>query len=279
MLHALALLLGLTFLSADGSTIAATVSYPQSAKGRVPAVVLVGSNGPVDRTQPIGVTPVFDLYAGALNAAGFAVLRYDNRGVGQSTTTTQAERVRRQNFIDDAAAAVRAVADDPAIDSSRVYIIGLSEGGETAIAATLQGAPVRGLVLIGPLSVPYAQAMAEQDANASPLVKQREALLLAMPYFQSYAGVDPRHEIAFVRQPLMLVRGFSDTQTPAADFDGLVSAAQAARRDVTVQRFAGDDHLLLRLSDDELRSAPQYGQRHELDPAAVSAIVTWLRSH
>src|SRR5205085_697671 len=132
----------------------------------------------------------------------------------------------------------------------------------------LQGAPVRGLVLVGPLSVPYAQAMAEQDANVSPLVKQRDALLLAMPYFQSYAAVDPRREIAFVRQPLLLMRGFADTQTPAADFDGLVAAAQSARRDVTIERFSGDDHFLLQLTDAETRGSPQYAQRHELDPAA-----------
>jgi dipeptidyl aminopeptidase/acylaminoacyl peptidase len=279
MLPALAILLALTFTSKDGSTIAATVSYPQAEAAKMPAVVLIGSNGPVDRTEPVGATPVFDLYAQALNAAGFAVLRYDNRGVGQSTTKTQAERVRRQDFIDDASAAVSAAANDPAIDASRIYALGLSEGGETAIAAALQGAGVRGLVLVGPLSVPYAQAMAQQDATASPLVKQRDALLLAMPYFQSYAGVDPREEIAFVRQPLLLVRGFGDTQTPAADFDGLVRAAQTAHRDVTVKRFPGDDHFLLQLSDEELRVAPQYQQRHELDPSAAGAIVTWLRSH
>jgi fermentation-respiration switch protein FrsA (DUF1100 family) len=279
MLHALTLLLGLTFVSADGSSLAGTLTYPQSPSGKVPAVVFVGSNGPVDRTELVGATPVFDLYADALNKAGFAVLRYDNRGVGQSTTKTQAERVRRQNFIDDAVAAVRAAASDPAIDASRISVLGLSEGGETAIAAALAGAPVRALVLLGPLSVPYAQAMAEQDASASPLVKQRDALLLAMPYFQSYASVDPRREIAFVRQPLLLVRGFADRQTPAADFDGLVQAAQSASRDVTVKRFPGDDHFLLQLSDEELRGTPQYQQRHELDPAAAGAIVTWLRSH
>ncbi len=279
MLSALTLLLALTFTSADGSSIAGTLTYPQSTAGKVPAVVLVGSNGPSDRTELVGITPVFDLYADALNKAGFAVLRYDNRGVGQSTTKTQAERVRRQNFIDDAVAAVRALASDPAIDPSRISILGLSEGGETAVAAALAGAPVRSLVLVGALSVPYAQAMAEQDAAASELVKQRDALLLAMPYFQSYAGVDPRKEIAFVRQPLLLVRGLSDTQTPPADFDGLVQAGQNARRDITVERFPGDDHFLLQLSQEELHGTPQYQQRHELDPAAAGAIVTWLLSH
>ncbi len=279
MLHALALALGLTFASADGSAIAGTLSFPAETRAAVPAIVLVGTNGPVDRTEMVGATPVFDLYAQAFNAAGFAVLRYDTRGIGESSTRTQSTAVRRQNFVDDAAAAVSAVSADPRIDASRVYVLGLSEGGETALAVALQGLPVRGLILVGPLSVPYAQAMAYQDRNAPPTVIEHDALLLTEPYFQSYDTVDPRKEIAFVRQPILAVRGFADTQTPARDFDQLVKAAQDAHREIAVRRFTGDDHFLLELSADELRTGPQYQRRHEFDPAAAAAIVTWLRSH
>jgi len=278
MLSAVALL-ALTFLSADGSTIGATVSYPAAADAKVPAVVLIGTNGPADRTEPVGATPLFDLYAQILNAAGFAVLRYDNRGIGESTTKTPAQNVRRQHFIDDAAAAVRATAADPRVDASRIYLLGLSEGGETAMAVALQGAPVRGLILVGPLSVPYSEAMAEQDRNASPVTREHDALLLALPYFQSYADVDPRKEIAYVRAPLLVLRGLADTQTTAADFDGLVDAARAAKRDVAVARFPGGDHFLLQLRDEDIGSGPQYARRHELDPAAAAKIVTWLRAH
>ncbi len=279
MLHALALIVGLTFTSADGSSIVGTLSFPGAAGPKVPAVILIGTNGPADRTETVGATPVFDVYAQTLNAAGFAVLRYDNRGIGESTTKTQAQAVRRQHFVDDAAAAVRAVSTDPKINASRIYLLGVSEGGETALAVALQGLPVRGLVLVGPLSVPYAQAMAEQDLNAPPSVRERDTLLLALPYFQSYENVDPRKEIAFVRQPILALRGFADTQTPPEDFDQLVQAAQDSHREIAVQRFAGDDHFLLRLSAEELRSAPQYERRHEFDSAAADAIVTWLRAH
>lgn len=279
MLHALALVLGLTFVSADGSSLSGTLSFPASSARPAPAVVLVGSNGPEDRTQTIGVTPVFDLYAAALNAAGFAVLRYDNRGVGASTTKTQDHAVRRQHFVDDAAAAVKAVAADPRIDPSRVYVLGLSEGAETAMALSLEGAHVRGLVLVGPLSVPYSEALSEQDRNAPPDVRNRDVLLLTMPYFQSYEGVDPRKEIAYVRAPILALRGFADSQTPAGDFDGLVKAAQDAQRDISVARFSGDDHFLLVLSNEELGSAPDYARRHEFDPAAAQSIVSWLRAH
>jgi len=279
MLPAVALAFALTFASADGSSIAGTLSLPAGSRAAVPIVVLVGTNGPADRTEPVGVTPLFDLYAQAFNAAGFAVLRYDTRGIGESTTKTQATAVRRQNFVDDAASAVHAASADPRIDANRIYVLGVSEGAETALAVALQGLPVRGLVLVGPLSVPYTQAMAEQDRDAPPNVVEHDALLLTEPYFQSYENVDPRKEIAFVRQPIFALRGFADTQTPAQDFDQLVQAAQNGHRDIFVRRFAGDDHFLLELSADELRTGPQYQRRHEFDPAAAGTIVTWLRSH
>ena len=121
--------------------------------------------------------------------------------------------------------------------------------------------------------------MAEQDRNASPAVREHDALLLIEPYFQSYEAIDPRKEIAFVRQPVLALRGFADTQTPANDFDELVQAAKDAKREIAVRRFAGDDHFLLELSADEISGGPQYQRRHEFDPAAAAAIVTWLRSH
>lgn len=279
MLYALTLTLALTFSSADGSTIAGTLSFPTHLQGKAPAVVLVGSNGPTDRSFSVGATKVFDLYAAALNKAGFAVLRYDNRGVGESTTKTRPQAVRRQNFIDDASAAITAVAADPRVDSDRIYGLGISEGAETLLAAALEGARVRGLVFVGPLSVPYAQALTEQDRSGGPEAEQRDALLLALPYFQSYQGIDPRSEIAAVQQPMLAVRGLYDVQTPAADFDGLVAAAENAHRAITAERFARDDHFLLRLATDEVQGAPQYARAHVLDPSAIGYIISWLRLH
>ncbi|HEV2261218.1 MAG TPA: alpha/beta fold hydrolase [Candidatus Rubrimentiphilum sp.] len=279
MLFALTLGLALTFTSADGSSIAGTLSFPTTLAAKVPAIVLVGSNGPADRLQSVGATKVFDLYATALNKAGFAVLRYDNRGVGESTTKTRPSAVRRQNFIDDAMAAITATAADSRVDPNRIFGLGMSEGAETLLAAALEGARLRGLVLVGPLSLPYAQALAEQDLSAGSEVQERDRLLLALPYFQSYQGIDPRQEIGSVQQPILAVRGLYDQQTPAADFDGLVNAAQTAHRTITAERFARDDHFLLRLPPDELQSGPQYAQAHRLDPGAIAFIVSWLRSH
>jgi len=273
------LFVAITFTSFDKSTLSGTLSFPNRAAAVVPAVVLLGANGPEDRDERVGATAVFDRYAAALNAGGFAVFRYDNRGVGESMTATQAQSVRRQNFIDDAAAAIAVLAQEQRIDARRIYALGLSEGAETAMAAALAGAPIRALVLVGPLSVPYAQALRQSVAAASADVRARVDLLQRLPYFRSYETIDPRREIAFVAQPMLAVRGERDTQTPESDFAGLVGAARAAGRRIDVLHGPHDDHFLLQLSTTEEAKAPNYPLAHEVDPQVMSAIVSWLRIH
>ena len=51
---------------------------------RLPAVVLVGGSGPTDRDELVFGIPVLGELANALADAGFLVVRYDKRGVGQS---------------------------------------------------------------------------------------------------------------------------------------------------------------------------------------------------
>ena len=89
-------------IAANGFTLAGTISKPlqpaapsagatanpaakQSAPFvRYPAVILVGGSGPADRDEFAFNIPIFAQVAGALSDAGFLVLRYDKRGVGQS---------------------------------------------------------------------------------------------------------------------------------------------------------------------------------------------------
>jgi alpha-beta hydrolase superfamily lysophospholipase len=49
-----------------------------------PAVVLVHGSGAMDRDETIGPNAIFEQLATALSNAGYAVLRYDKRGVAKS---------------------------------------------------------------------------------------------------------------------------------------------------------------------------------------------------
>jgi pimeloyl-ACP methyl ester carboxylesterase len=116
-------------------TLAGTLSLPDGP-GPYPAVVLVSGSGPQDRDEFLGggitIRP-FALLADALTQAGIAVLRYDDRGVGESTGDFATGGLH--DFADDAEAAITYLTTRDDIDHDHIGLIGHSEGG--AIAAIL----------------------------------------------------------------------------------------------------------------------------------------------
>jgi uncharacterized protein len=106
--------------------LAGTLTMPPGA-GPFPAVVLVSGTGQNTRDEEVSDHKVFVVLADALSRKGFAVLRYDKRGVGGSTgdfaTATTAD------FASDADAGVTWLRAQPGIDANHVGILGHSEGG------------------------------------------------------------------------------------------------------------------------------------------------------
>src|SRR5690625_5149077 len=84
----------ITFPSA-GHTLAGTITRPDGA-GPFPAAVIVPGSGPVDRDSNLKRKrlDVTRQLAVALAEAGVASLRYDKRGVGESTGDFRAEERR-----------------------------------------------------------------------------------------------------------------------------------------------------------------------------------------
>ena len=69
---------------ASGVTLAGTLTTPPGA-GPFPAAVLIAGSGPTDRNETVFGHKPFLLLADTLTRRGVAVLRYDKRGIGQST--------------------------------------------------------------------------------------------------------------------------------------------------------------------------------------------------
>ncbi|MBL8146928.1 MAG: alpha/beta hydrolase, partial [Anaerolineae bacterium] len=116
---------------AEDVTLAGTLTIPEG-DGPFPAIVLVSGSGPQDRDETISGTLMkpFALLADALARAGVAVLRYDDRGVAESTgdfTTALTE-----DFTADAAAAIAWLQTQPELNPELVGVLGHSEGGMVA---------------------------------------------------------------------------------------------------------------------------------------------------
>jgi fermentation-respiration switch protein FrsA (DUF1100 family) len=120
------------FLSDQGDTLRGTLTIPNGRK-RFPAVVLITGSGPQDRNSEILGHKPFLVLADYLTRSGIAVLRYDERGVGESGGSF--ETATTEDFGKDAASAYRSLIKLKRVDKKRVGFFGHSEGGWSALIA------------------------------------------------------------------------------------------------------------------------------------------------
>jgi pimeloyl-ACP methyl ester carboxylesterase len=158
-----------------GHVLAGTLTIPEERSlaidGLVPAVVLVSGSGPQDRDEAIMGHRPFRVIADALARAGFAVLRYDDRGVAKSTGVfAEATSI---GLASDADMASEWLKRQDGIDPRRVGMIGHSEGGLIApLVAAWQNAgdsPVNPLAFVVSLAGPG-------ETGASLLTRQTRAI-------------------------------------------------------------------------------------------------------
>ncbi len=130
---------------AEGVTLAGTLTLPPG-DGPHPAVVLISGSGPQDRDETVFGHRPFLVLSDHLTRQGIAVLRYDDRGVAQSTGDISTAAT--PDFADDAEGAVRFLLGRPEIDPSHIGLIGHSEGALVAPIVANRSADVAFVVLL-----------------------------------------------------------------------------------------------------------------------------------
>ena len=121
-------------------TLAGTLTLPKGT-GPFAAVVLIAGSGPQDRDEAIANHKPFLVLSDFLTRKGIAVLRYDKRGVGQSTGS--GDMATTLDLASDAQSAVSYLKSRKEIDAARIGLIGHSEGAmiASAIAASSHDTP------------------------------------------------------------------------------------------------------------------------------------------
>lgn len=160
--------------------LAGELTFPNGHPPRAGMVLVTGS-GPQDRDETVEGRKPFLVLSDALTRAGYAVLRYDDRGVGDSTDDYGSATI--PNFADDAAGAVDFLQSALSDDSLPVGVIGHSEGGLVALQATRRTA-VDFLVLLASPVAPFSEVIFENTRNnliaqgkASEVVEQQASAL------------------------------------------------------------------------------------------------------
>jgi uncharacterized protein len=292
---------------ANGFSLAGTVSKPTApAKGPLPAIVLAGDSGQTDRDELIAGVPILGQIAGALADAGFLVVRYDKRGVGQSGG--RPEGVTLADHSEDQRAAVKFLTSRKDVDGKRIAVVGRGDGGLVSLMTAAAEKRVGAVVLLATPGVSGSDLVLQQQEHAlaklnlSDAEKQariamqkriNEAALTGKgldqftpevrrqvdnPEFQSLLAMDPAKLVARVRQPILVVQGELDTQVAVSNADRLAALAQARKPPMpaTVVKVPGVNHLLTMSVTGELDEYDKLPVK-QVSPAVTSAIVDWLK--
>ena len=291
---------------ANGFNIAATVTKAPTAKGKLPAVVLIGGTGPADRDGTVAGIPVLGHMARDLAQAGFLVVRYDKRGIGQSGG--RAETAALVDYAEDARAVVtwlRKSRKD--VDAKRIAVVGHSEGAWIAMQLAATEKDIAALVMVGGASGTGGALVLEQQQHllegmkVGDEEKKSKADLQARinaaatgqgpwdgisndlrrqadtPWFASYLAFEPAKLMKDVRQPLLIVNGERDTQVPPRHADELATLARARKRQVATEvvRVPGVNHLLVPATTGEVSEYASLSSA-SVSPDATGAIAKWL---
>lgn len=128
-----------------GIVLAGTLTLPKQ-EAPSPAVILITGSGPQNRDEELMGHKPFLVISDWLTRSGLAVLRFDDRGVGQSTgvfgTATTAD------FATDVESAISYLKTRKEIDQRKIGLMGHSEGGIIAPMVAARTKEVRFIVLL-----------------------------------------------------------------------------------------------------------------------------------
>ena len=226
-----------TTLNFGDFTSPAQWTYPASARGKVPAVLLIHGSTPADMdftvTGPDGkpLSNIFRDISGALSARGVAVLRYNKHyvaGPGKVDYEKFYGQADLKTFLKDAETALDAMKRNPRVDPRRIFVYGWSEGSTVAARLVRDHPEVRGLILQGPVTLPWGELFDKQLTNVQlPYLRQVAPGGLTnanvMAALSGPGGLVARSGVSFALSPESFSSG-QPSLNPALDLnrDGII---------------------------------------------------------
>lgn len=165
----------------DEVYLSGTLTMPENSKN-LPAVILISGSGPQNRDEEIFGHKPFLVIADFLTRNGFAVLRYDDRGVGASTGNFASATT--YDFANDVLSAVKFLKSRNEIDAMKIGLIGHSEGGMIAqIAAVKNPEDISFIVMLAGVGIPGDELiMLQSDKIARAEGRPENEILKSLEY-------------------------------------------------------------------------------------------------
>lgn len=215
-------------------------------------VLIIAGSGPTDGdgNSALGLTcNAYKMLAEQLEASGYASLRYDKRGIGESKAAMKSEAdLRFDDYVNDAKGWIDYLRTDGRFE--KIVVAGHSEGSLIGMIAAQQADAFISISGAGESAGPLLDQQLKENFDgktykkahkvveslrAGKTVECKDPTLLMIfrtsvqPYLISWFKYDPRVEIAKLKIPILIVQGDRDLQVHMQDAENLHAAAPAAK--------------------------------------------------
>lgn len=288
----------------SGIMLAGTLTRPIWGE-KQPGVVLISGSGPQDRDEnTVGMDLnwyIFRDLAHALSKCGYVVLRYDDRGVGQSEGDFQ--KAKLSDFVSDVRSALDFLAGRDDVDAERLALIGHSEGGIIAPIVACEDRRIVAIVLMAGTAKPLDEILRQQsrwfveesrldEEEAANILHRQEEFIrkvkesdtdtivfdgreVFIGWFREHFAHDPIDTIKKVKCAILICQGAKDVQVHPENAKLLGEAlAESQHPNYTVRIFPDLDHLFMKSKG----TFGEYGdESRRIDDEFVDFVCGWLQ--
>jgi dienelactone hydrolase len=271
------------------------LTIPTNGKGPWPAVVLLGGSGPGDMNESLGPNHIFKDLAEGLSSRGIVVLRYDKRTHDYAEKMDMRHFTVKEEYLDDAIAAVKLLRSRQEVAPDQIYIAGHSLGATIAPEVALKAAPVKGLILLAPSGRKLGAINVRQmrflgEASHKQLDElERKANELdnhLMPPTENFLGapasyyydLEARDEVAIARQlhvPILILHGGRDYQVIDQDIEHWQEGLKGVDH-VRVETFPALNHLFI--AGTGKPNKQEYGDPGHVDVKVIDAMTAFIEN-
>jgi pimeloyl-ACP methyl ester carboxylesterase len=279
-------------------TLSGTLTMPKEATGKIPVVLIIAGSGPTDRNcnSAMGLkTDAFKYLAEGLGKAGIASLRYDKRGIGQSTSSQKEIDTKFTDMSDDAGALIVKLQEDDRF--SKVIVLGHSEGSLVGMIACYYGENIGGFISVAGAGRPADVIITEQMKSQPPSVQQEfktivdslkkgkttpkvDPMLYAIarpsiqPYLMTWLPIEPVRIIKKLKVPILIIQGNTDLQVTVADAELL----KKAKSEATLKIIDGMNHVLKQAPAEREQNMATYNDPSlPIKPELIANVVDFIK--
>lgn len=154
----------------DGIELAGTLTLPKDKKV-TKIVILISGSGPQNRDEEVAAFNhrPFLVWSDWLTKQGIGVLRYDDRGVGESSGIF--DDATSADFANDTEAAVKYILTRDDLENVSIGLMGHSEGGIIAPMVASRNKNIKFIVLLAGPGLPIDQLLLQQIEDIAALEK------------------------------------------------------------------------------------------------------------